>query len=744
MRSNGIIANMDTYADIIINRKSPAVDRVFTYAVPPHLQGELQRGMLVLVPFNREKLEGVVVRLHEDPPQGFTAREVLDLLCDRPLFSDELLQLASWISEYYVCTRAAALQAMLPAGMTLSGRPPRIYYRDLFRLAEGWQQVRMSARRQELVTLLQSAGALDAQQLAAAGFSRAFLRTATQAGLLTVERQRVLEGAEQPPAEPAALSAEQQAVFDAILCEQAGRNRPFLLHGVTGSGKTELYLRLIAHAAQEGRQSIVLVPEIALSTQMVDMLMRRLDLPMAVLHSGLKPAERRHIWQEIAEGRVTCVVGARSAIFAPLPALGQIIIDEAHENSYKQDSTPRFSALTVAEQRARFSGASLLLGSATPSVEQYFAAETGRYALGELTGHYFPAPPPRVEIVDMRAELREGNKTIFSRYLQQALADVLAQGEQAVLFMNRRGYYQHYACRDCGESIRCPHCAVAMSFHQDAHGGRLKCHYCGRSIAPPSRCPNCGSTHIRRFGVGTQRVADELQRLFPTARVARLDSDVTGERGSHERIYRAMRAGEVDFLVGTQMVAKGLDFPRLTLAAVMAADTLLNLPDWRAGERTFQLITQLSGRAGRREKQGLAIIQTYTPEAGPVMAAAAGDYHAFYRAELQERDLHGYPPFLQLIRVLFSSRDAQALAAVARAYAHYLRPLVSGNDEICGPAEAPLAKIKDRYRRQLILKCRDAAAGAAAVEQAAQLLRSGEHLPADLQLAIDVDPFSVM
>lgn len=741
---DAIIIAMDMFADVIINRKSPAVDRVFTYAVPPHLQGELKRGMLVRVPFNREKLEGVAVRLHDEAPQGFTARDILDLLSDKPLFSDELLRLAAWISEYYVCTRAAALQAMLPAGMTLSGRPPRIYYREVFSLADAWQQAKPSPKRRRLAAFLQGQGEADAQTLAEAGFSRDFLRAAGKAGLLRVEQRRVVEGAEQPAAEPAALSAEQQAVLDDILREQAADNRPYLLHGVTGSGKTELYLRLIAQAARAGRQSIVLVPEIALSTQMVDMLMRRLELPMAVLHSGLKPAERRHIWQEIAEGRITCVVGARSAVFAPLPRLGQIIIDEAHESSYKQDSTPRFSALTVAERRARFSGASLVLGSATPSVEQYYAAETGRYAKGELTGHYFPAPAPRARIVDMRAELREGNKTIFSRALYEALCHVLDHGEQAVLFMNRRGYYQHYACRDCGASIHCPHCAVAMSFHNDAYGGRLKCHYCGRSIAPPSRCPQCGSAHIRKFGVGTQRVAEELQRLFPAARVLRLDSDVIGERGSHERIYRAMRAGEADFLVGTQMVAKGLDFPRLTLAAVMAADTLLNLPDWRAAERTFQLITQLSGRAGRREKQGLAIIQTYTPEARPVVAAAAGDYRAFYRAELQERDMHGYPPFMQLIRVLFSGREQAALVALSRAYAHYLRPLLSGGDEICGPADAPLAKIKDRFRRQLILKCGDAAAGAAAVEQAALLLRAKERLPADFQLAIDVDPFSVM
>ena len=732
------------YAEIVINRRSAALDRLFTYRVPPHLAGELEPGMLVSVPFHGQTLEGVVVRLHDVEPEGFTALDIADILHDRPLFSEELLRLSAWMSDYYLCTRAAALQAMLPAGMQLSGRAPRLYQRTYYALAPDWQQARPTPKRRQLIELLRN-GEQPAERLLEAGFSAAFLRACGQAGLVVKEQRRLEDGNEALPTAPARLSDEQEQVLAAIRQEQAAANRPFLLHGVTGSGKTEVYLQLIRETAERGRQSILLVPEIALSVQMLDMLRARLELPVAVLHSGLKDTERRHIWQEIAEGRYPVVVGARSAVFAPLPRLGLIIIDEAHETSYKQDNNPRFHAVTVAEKRCGFCGASLLLGSATPGVEQAAAAVAEkRYAYGALRNRYHAAPLPEVEIVDLREELRQGNSSIFSRRLSDAIAATLARRDQAVLFLNRRGYYQHYSCRDCGLSLTCPHCAVAMSFHAEGKGGRLKCHYCGRSMTPPAACPTCGSSRIRRFGVGTQRVALELEKQFPQARVLRLDSDVTEERGRHEQIYRQMRAGEADILVGTQMVAKGLDFPNLTLAAVVAADTLLNLPDWRAGERTYQLITQLAGRAGRRDRQGLALIQTYTPDAPPIRCAAADDYRSFYLWEMENRRLHGFPPFTHLIRVLLTSQDRPACAETARALFHYLRRTLPDGAEVWGPAEAPLARIKDRWRRQLIVKWPEAEAAARGVEAARELLLQREKLPRDLQISVDVDPFGMM
>ncbi len=732
------------YADIIINRKSPAVDRVFTYAVPQPLQAKACPGMLVKVPFNRENLEGVIIRLHDQAPAGMALREVAGLLSEKPLFSQELLQLSAWLAEYYACSRAAALQAMLPAGLTLSGRPPRSYSRDYYRLAPAGQAGRLSPKRRELADYLSQQGEADTAGLEAQGYSRDFLRACVKAGLLLRERRRAPLGEEDNSVQPTGLNGEQTQAYQAIRREWQGQDRPFLLHGVTGSGKTEIYLRLIRDVAETGRHSLVLVPEIALSTQMLDMLTRRLDLPVAVLHSGLKQAERRQIWQDIAEGRYPVVVGARSAVFAPTPALGLLIIDEEHENSYKQDNTPRFSAVTTGLERARLARAHLVLGSATPAVESYYQALQGVYAYGELKAHYYAAPPALVDVVDMRQELRAGNKLIFSRLLLDAIQETLDNGGQTILFLNRRGYYQHFSCRSCGGVVTCPHCAVAMSFHEDGAGGCLKCHYCGRMLKPPTVCPVCGSGQIRHFGVGTQRVADEIARLLPEARVARLDSDVVAQQGGHERIYRAMGEGKIDILVGTQMVAKGLDFPHVELAAVIAADTMLNLPSFRAGERAFQLITQLIGRAGRRSVQGRAVIQTYAPEALPILAAAAGDYQGFFQAELEERRLHNYPPFKHLLRLLLSSQDRALLWQAGQALAEQLRALLASEDELCGPADAPLARIKDLWRRQLMVKTGDVPRLTSSVEAAwAQALALDPRLKR-ARLAVDVDPVSMM
>ena len=733
-----------TYADIIINRKSPAVDRVFTYCVPAWLERDVQPGLLVRAPFNREMLEGVIIRVHQQQPDGVSLREVDSLLADKPLFSGELLQLSAWLADYYSCSRAAALQAMLPAGLVLSGQPPRMAYREFYRLAPDWQSLKLSPKRRQLAAELERLGEAEAAQLKAQGYGQDFLRNCVSAGLLLKESRRALPEETEYAAQPTGLNGEQQRAHAAIVAEWAGANRPFLLHGVTGSGKTEIYLSLIQQITATGKYCVVLVPEIALAGQMLEMLSRRLELPVAVLHSGLKPAERRQIWQDIAEGRYPVVVGARSAVFAPAPDLGLLIVDEEHENSYKQDHTPRFSAVAAAVKRAELSGAHLVLGSATPSIESFYQAEQGHYAYAELKEHYHAAPPPMVEVVDMREELRSGNRLIFSRLLLEAVRATLANSGQTILFLNRRGYYQHFSCRSCGSVITCPHCAVAMSYHEEPSGGRLKCHYCGRSLRPPEVCPVCGSRQIRHFGVGTQRVEDEIARLLPEARVARLDSDTLEHQDNSERIFRAMRERRLDILVGTQMVAKGLDFPHVELAAVIAADTMLNLPSFRAGERTFQLITQLIGRAGRRDVQGRAIIQTYTPEALPIVAAAAGDYRGFYTAELQERQLHAYPPFCHVLRLLLTGLDRAALWRAGAALADRLRLRLSATDELCGPADAPLTRIKDQWRRQLMIKTAEVLRTAGDVEWAWNCAVNDDHSLKGIQLSVDVDPLSMM
>ena len=735
------------YADVIINRRVAAVDKVFTYEVPKHLAQYVGLGTLVRVPFNRETLDAVVVGLPEQPPPDLRLRQIKEVANSQPLLPTDLLALSRWLADYYLCPWVTAMQSMLPAGLRLAGRLPRTLLRSVYTAMPLEGEEKLTPKQRRLYDFMaQSPGGCGREEAQAAGFSLPMLRGLVKRGCLQETKQRINESGEPLAVEASDLSAAQQAVYEDIWREWRGQKRPYLLFGITGSGKTELYLRLIKDMREAGLQSIVLVPEIALSSQMLAMMRQRLPYRIEVLHSGLTSGQRRQVWQDIAAGQVDVIVGARSAVFAPAPRLGLIVLDEEHESSYKQDNNPRFHARTVALERCRLSGARLLLGSATPAVESYAAAQAGQYALGHLRQHFYPTPPPLVQVVDMREELRSGNRSIFSLSLATAIGAALENGEQAILFLNRRGYYQFFCCRSCGKSITCPHCNVAMGYHSGAYGGagRLKCHYCGREQAPMSICPYCGSKHIRSFGMGTQRVESELAIYFPAARILRLDSDVLDERGSHQRVYQAMREGEADILVGTQMVAKGLDFPKVSVAAALAADSMLNLPDWRAAERTYQLLSQLCGRAGRRFKQGLAIIQTYAPQAFAIRAAATQDYSGFFAAELQTRQMHAYPPRGQLLRILLTARVEAQTAQAARWLAHYLQQELPPSAELCGPAAAPLERIKDRWRWQIILKGADLTSLRRAASVAAARFTRAEKLPADLRLHIDVEPFNML
>ena len=733
------------YVDIIINRRVAAVDKVFTYTVPEHLQESIGLGTLLRVPFNRETLEGVVVGFPQKPPVGLKLRAVKEVMAKQPLLPPDLLALSRWLADYYLCPWVSAMQAMLPAGLALSGRLPQTLYRNVYTALAMPQDERLTPKQQRLYNFVAEAGQFCGRgEIEGAGFSLTMLRKLVKLGALSQGKQRIEERAADYLVEAGTLSLAQQEVYEDIRREWQEKKRPYLLFGVTGSGKTEIYLRLILDMLAQGKQSIVLVPEIALSGQMLAMLRQRLPCCVQVLHSGLTSAERRQVWQDIAAGQVDVIVGARSAVFAPAPHLGLIVLDEEHEASYKQDNTPRFHARTVALQRCRVSGAHLLLGSATPAVESYQAATMGIYARGELRRHYYPSPAPDVQVVDMRQELRSGNRSIFSLSLQTAVGQALEKGEQAILFLNRRGYYQFFSCRTCGLAITCTHCNVAMGYHNTPQGGRLKCHYCGRIIQPMSICPACGSKHIRSFGVGTQRVEAELAEFFPKARILRLDSDAISERGEHQRIYQAMYEGKADILVGTQMVAKGLDFPLVSVAAALAADSLLNLPDWRAAERAYQLLSQLCGRAGRRSKQGLAIIQTYNPQALSVQTAAKQDYQRFFEAELQTRRLHGYPPSGRLLRVLISGKAEARVIEAARSLVYHLKRQLPPSAELCGPAAAPLTRIKDRWRWHIIMKSPQLSGLRLAVAQGFATWREQEKIPVDLHIQVDVEPFSML
>ncbi|AVQ32819.1 primosomal protein N' [Staphylococcus muscae] len=499
------------------------------------------------------------------------------------------------------------------------------------------------------------------------------------------------------------LTEEQQEAFDQINRAAASHQaETFLLHGVTGSGKTEVYLQIIDQVLERQQEAMMLVPEIALTPQMVQRFKSRFGDEVAVLHSGLSHGERYDEWQKIRDGRARVSVGARSSVFAPFKNLGVIIIDEEHEATYKQEDYPRYHAREIAEWRSRYHHCPLVLGSATPSLESYARATRKVYTLLSMPTRVNNQQLPEVKIRDMRDELANGNRSIFSEDLAVAIEDRLQKQEQVVLFLNRRGYASFMLCRDCGHVPQCPNCDISMTYHKTTH--ELKCHYCGYHEPAPFQCPSCGSEHIQQMGTGTQRVEELIQERFPSARIIRMDVDTTSKKGSHEKLLKAFGDGKGDILLGTQMIAKGLDFPNITLVGVLNADTMLNLPDFRSSERTYQLLTQVAGRAGRHEKTGEVIIQTYNPDHYAVQDVQANNYLAFYEKEMQFRQLAKYPPYFFLINFTVTHEKMKVALQAATHVHQTLLQHVTEKAFILGPAPAALSRINNEYRFQILLK----------------------------------------
>jgi primosomal protein N' (replication factor Y) len=560
--------------------------------------------------------------------------------------------------------------------------------------------------------------------LAAAGVTAAVLRGLRRRGLIEAVSAPVRRAATTVDASrtsaPSFTPAQRRAAEGLRARIEAGAFETVLLFGVTASGKTEVYLDAIAYALERGRSAMVLVPEIALTAQVVDVFVGRFGDRVAVLHSRLSEGERLDEWHRMQAGDARIVVGARSAVFAPLSNVGLIVVDEEHEASYKQENTPRYNAKELAMERARVSGAVLVLGSATPSIETFYASSTpsplerllargspapvaamGAVARLELPTRIDDRPLPRVEVVDLREEFKQ-RRALFSSRLLEGIEQRLRSGRQTILFLNRRGYAQFVLCRDCGFVARCPHCAVSLAFH--AYERRLRCHHCDFASFVPQRCPDCGRERIKAFGIGTEKVEEEVLASFPGARVARMDRDTTSRKGAHSSILRSFREGEADILIGTQMVAKGLDFPNVTLVGVVSADTAINMPDFRAAERTFQLLTQVAGRSGRGREPGEVIIQTFSPDHFAVMCAMRQDYPDFYRQEIQFRQELGYPPFSRLANLIFADPVESRSRARAEALAAALAALVPESVEVIGPSPAPIARLKDQFRFHVALR----------------------------------------
>ncbi|WP_338335250.1 primosomal protein N' [Bacillus altitudinis] len=618
------------------------------------------------------------------------------------------------------------------------------------KLEEKQKQLKKNAVKQKaLLTFLFQANettflAKDLQQQT--GASSQTIKALIQEGLLTESYEEIYRDPyrdrEFTPSTPLDLTTEQaeaakpihQAVSD-------DKHETFLLHGVTGSGKTEIYLQTIDHVLQKGKEAIVLVPEISLTPQMVQRFKERFGSNVAVLHSGLSTGEKYDEWRKIHRKEVKLVVGARSAVFAPFENLGMIIIDEEHESSYKQEEMPRYHAKDVAIERAGRHQCPVVLGSATPSLESYARAKKGVYTLLTLKRRVNQQQLPHVSLIDMREELRTGNRSMFSEELMLRLKEVLERKEQAVLFLNKRGYSSFVMCRDCGYVEQCPHCEISLTYHRFQK--RLKCHYCGHEAPVPAECPECHSEHIRYFGTGTQRVEEELTKVLPEARVIRMDVDTTSRKGAHEKLLTSFGNKEADILLGTQMIAKGLDFPDVTLVGVLSADTSLHIPDFRSSEKTFQLLTQVSGRAGRHEKAGSVIIQSYTPSHYSIELTKQHDYEAFYEQEMLHRRHQSYPPFYFLAMVTVSHEEVTKAAHVTDKIVQFLKMNCAPNTRILGPAASPIAKIKDRYRYQCVIKYKRE-------NELASLLRKiQDHYQKEMEqkqlmISIDMNPYMMM
>ncbi len=739
------------YANVIVDISHEKVDRIFQYRVPEALEERLEVGMQAEVPFgagNRLRKACVVgfAASPDYPPEKI--KEIHGIVEGSVKAEEQLIALAAWMRETCGSTMNQALKTVLPVRQRTRQKLSRTLTCNLSeeegrKLLKEYERKHWQAKARLLDALLRY-GPLDQQRaLRELNLSAAVIHGLERENVLRVETKTLyrnpFEGHFTQKKREMLLNREQTAAVEEIWKDYAeGIRKTYLLHGVTGSGKTEVYMELIARVIREGKQAIVLIPEIALTFQTVMRFYERFGERVSVMHSRLSDGERYDQYQRAENGEIDVMIGPRSALFAPFSKIGFIIMDEEHEGSYKSETVPRYHARDAARFRAKLCGASVILGSATPSVDSYDRARSGQYGLCRLSGRFGDAKLPRVCIVDLRVELKEGNRGIFSRRLKAAMEERLRSGQQTMLFLNRRGLSGFVSCRSCGTAIRCPHCDVTLSLHSD---GRLRCHYCGYETAMPSLCPSCGSRYISGFRAGTQQIEREVKKHFPQARVLRMDYDTTRTKESYEQILTAFGKGEADVLVGTQMIVKGHDFPNVTLVGVLAADISLYASDYRASERTFQLLTQAVGRAGRGDKAGEAVIQTYVPDHYSIQTAARQDYEGFYSQEILYRRMLGYPPAAFLLGIYLSGPEEAFLLEQAERLGDIIRRFRVAGLTVIGPAAAALSRKSDMYRAVIYLKHTEEAALLGARKQIEQVLEQ-ETVWQKIYLQFDYNPLN--
>ena len=695
---------MKLYAEVIINSEALEIDRPFTYKVPEEFNNEIKIGQIVKVPFGKgnKTSEGFILNLKNDDNIKFKTKNIAAILVKDPVIDEDDINLIEFLREKTLCKYIDAFRLLIPVGIMKGAKAKK--KKVIVLKNEDLSNIKNPDGYKKIVEFFKTnSGKYTKSELINDHLiSKYKLNKLIENEVLSIEEESVFRYNDRVYNKDSAktLTIEQENIIREYINSD---DTMFLLKGVTGSGKTEVYMKLVERVLLEGKSAIILVPEIALTPQMIERFKGRFGVNVALFHSKLSDGERFDEWFRVKEGKAKVIVGARSAIFLPAKNLGLIIIDEEHENTYKSEQNPKYQTKEVAEYLSELKGCKVILGSATPSIETYYRALTGEMKLLELNSRVDNKPMPPMKVIDMRNELKGGNKSLFSRELFIAIQERLKRKEQIILFLNRRGFSTFVSCRSCGYVFKCDECDISMTYHKN---GLLICHYCGKTKREPRECPKCHSKYVKFFGAGTQRVEEEVKKYFNNVRILRMDVDTTRDKHSYERIYNTFKNGEADILIGTQMVSKGLDFKNVTLVGILAADMSINIPDYRAAERTFQIITQVAGRAGRGDKQGEVLIQTYTPQHYSLQYAVNYDYEGFYEKEFTVRAMMKYPPFGKLLLINGTSKKEELLKNFMHKITMMIKPLVESclDIEILGPIPCMISKVKENYRWQIVIK----------------------------------------
>ena len=731
---------MNLYAEIIVNSEALEIDRPFTYKVPEEFKSDIKVGQIVKVPFGKgnKTSEGFVltVKNEEEVDIKFRTKNISTILVKEPVIDADNIKLIDFLREKTLCKYIDAFRLLIPVGIMKGAKNKS--KKVIVLKSEDLSSIQKPDGYKDIIEFLKnnSGKYTKSELINHYSISQYKLNKLIEKDILAVEEETVFRYNNRKYNDDNAkqLTIEQQKVINQY---NSSSSNLFLLKGVTGSGKTEVYMRLVEKALLENKSSIILVPEIALTPQMIERFKGRFGVNVALFHSKLSDGERFDEWFRVKEGKAKVIVGARSAIFLPAQNLGLIIIDEEHENTYKSEQNPKYQTKEIAEFISELKNCKVILGSATPTIETYYRALIGEIELLELNSRVDGKAMPPMNTVDMRNELRSGNKSLFSRELFNAIEDRLQKREQVILFLNRRGFSTFVSCRSCGYVFKCEECDISMTYHKS---GLLVCHYCGKTQREPKECPKCKSKYVKFFGAGTQRVEEEVKKYFKNARVIRMDVDTTRDKNSYERIYNSFKNGEADILIGTQMISKGLDFKNVTLVGILAADMSINIPDYRAAERTFQIITQVAGRAGRGDKQGEVIIQTYTPDHYSLQYAINYDYEGFYDKEFTIRAMMKYPPFGKLLLINGTAKKEDLLKNFMHKISNVIKPLVEKefDVELLGPIPCMISKVKDNYRWQIVIKGEFNSDFAKKIKEL--LYDENKNVYNDIRISIDINP----